>query len=136
MFHCCLVSKPCSTLLPHMDYSRSGSSVHQISQERILEWVVISFSSGTFWPIAGGFFIKEACPFSWLHTYSIGLVSPVKSIAIWNSAISFFFALLITTIFASCLDQWISNTIFWSSEYVNNFLIQNSLSRVCLCSRL
>jgi len=29
-----------------MDYSLSGSSVHGISQARILEWVAISFSKG------------------------------------------------------------------------------------------
>ena len=30
-----------------MDYSPPGSSVHVISQARILEWVVISFSRGS-----------------------------------------------------------------------------------------
>ena len=30
-----------------MDYSLSGSSVHGISQARILEWVAISFSKGS-----------------------------------------------------------------------------------------
>ena len=29
-----------------MDYSPPGSSVHEISQARILEWVAISFSRG------------------------------------------------------------------------------------------
>ena len=33
-----------------MDYSWPGSSVHVISQARILEWVVISFSRGSSWP--------------------------------------------------------------------------------------
>ena len=47
-----------------MDYSLTGSSVHGISQERILEWVAIFFSRETSWSrdrtqvscIAGGFF--------------------------------------------------------------------------------
>ena len=50
-----------------MDYShgvKSGSSVHGILQTRILEWVAISFSRGSFWPrdrtwvfcLAGEFF--------------------------------------------------------------------------------
>ena len=47
-----------------MDCSPPGSSVHGISQARILEWVAISFSRGSSWPrdqtwvscIAGGFF--------------------------------------------------------------------------------
>ena len=33
-----------------MDCSPPGSSVHGISQERILAWVAISFSRGFFWP--------------------------------------------------------------------------------------
>ena len=33
-----------------MDYSPPGASVHGISQARILEWVVISFSRGSSLP--------------------------------------------------------------------------------------
>ena len=33
-----------------MDWSLPGSSVHGISQARILEWVAISFSRGSSWP--------------------------------------------------------------------------------------
>ena len=32
-----------------MDYSPPGSSVHGISQPRLVEWVAICFSSGSFW---------------------------------------------------------------------------------------
>ena len=50
-----------------MDCSLPGSSVHGISQARILEWVVISFSRGSSWSrnrtwvscLAGRFFIAE-----------------------------------------------------------------------------
>ena len=43
---CCyhLVAKSCLTLCNHMDYSPPGSSVHRISQARILQWVAISSS--------------------------------------------------------------------------------------------
>ena len=45
--YCChLVSHLCLTLCDSMDYSTPGSSVHGISQARILEWVAIPFSSG------------------------------------------------------------------------------------------
>ena len=47
-FHCCLVAKSCLTLCDPMDYSLPGSSVHVILQARILEWVAISFSRGSF----------------------------------------------------------------------------------------
>ena len=41
---CCLVTKSCPILCNPMDCSPPGSSVHGISQARILEWVDISFS--------------------------------------------------------------------------------------------
>ena len=41
---CCLVTKSCLTLCDPMDYSPPGSSVHGISQARILEWDAIFFS--------------------------------------------------------------------------------------------
>ena len=65
-FLCCLVTKSCPTLCDFMDCELPGSSVHGISQARILEWVVISFSRGL--PdsgielasaLAGGFFTTE-----------------------------------------------------------------------------
>ena len=40
----------CPTLCDPMDCSPPGSSVHGISQARILEWVVISFSKGSSQP--------------------------------------------------------------------------------------
>ena len=39
-----LLAQSCPTLFEPMDYSPSGSSVHRISQARILEWVAISSS--------------------------------------------------------------------------------------------
>ena len=39
-----LVAKSCLTLETPVDWSPPGSSVHGISQARILEWVAISFS--------------------------------------------------------------------------------------------
>ena len=44
---CCLVAQSCPTLCDPTDYDPPGSSVHGISQERILEWVAISFSRGS-----------------------------------------------------------------------------------------
>ena len=42
-----LVSQLCSTLCDPMDCNSPGSSVHEILQARILEWVAISFSRGS-----------------------------------------------------------------------------------------
>ena len=42
------VAKSCLTLCNPMDWSLPGSPVHGISQARILEWVAISYSEGSF----------------------------------------------------------------------------------------
>ena len=48
IFCCCLVPRPCPILLPpHGLCSLPGSSIHEISQAGILEWVAISFSRGS-----------------------------------------------------------------------------------------
>ena len=39
------------TLCDPMDYSPPGSSVHGILQTRILEWVALPFSRGSYWQI-------------------------------------------------------------------------------------
>ena len=44
---CCLVTKSCPTLCGPMDCSPPDSSVHGISQARVLEWAAISFSKGS-----------------------------------------------------------------------------------------
>ena len=44
----CLFTQSCLTLWPHE--LEPGSSVHGIHQARILEWVAISFSKGSFLP--------------------------------------------------------------------------------------
>ena len=49
----CLVTKPCSTLCDPVDCSTPGSSVHGISQARILQWFAISFSRGSSQPRDG-----------------------------------------------------------------------------------
>ena len=43
-----LVSQSCTTLCDPMDCNPPGSSVHGISQAKILEWVAISSSRGSF----------------------------------------------------------------------------------------
>ena len=44
------VSQSCLTLCNPMDCSPPGSSVHGILQARMLEWVAIPFSGGSFQP--------------------------------------------------------------------------------------
>ena len=48
---CCLVRRHVTDSSENpMDYSVPGSSVHEISQTRTLEWVAISFSRRSSWP--------------------------------------------------------------------------------------
>ena len=73
---CCLITQLCLTILgPHRLYP--GSSVHEIFQARILEWVAIFFSRGssqpkdwnyipTFLALAGGFFTN--IPYLYIST--------------------------------------------------------------------
>ena len=56
-----LVAQSCATLCDSMDFSPPGSSVHGILQAKILQWVAISFFTGSSRPrgqtcIAGRFF--------------------------------------------------------------------------------
>ena len=63
----CSVVQSCPTLCNPMDCSLPGSSVHGISQARILEWIAISSSRGSSQPrdqtctstLAGRFFTTE-----------------------------------------------------------------------------
>ena len=47
---CCLVAKLSLTPCNPMEYSPPGSSIHGISQAWILEWIAISFSTGSSQP--------------------------------------------------------------------------------------
>ena len=63
----CLVTKSCATLCNPMAYSLPGSFVYGAFQTRILDWVAIPFSRGSFRSrdqtriscIEGGFFTTE-----------------------------------------------------------------------------
>ena len=74
-FSCSVMSYSCDP----MDCSLPGSSVHGISQARILEWVAISLSRGSPQPrnqtwvscIAGGFFTNWATRKSWFRRLNL-----------------------------------------------------------------
>ena len=83
--HCCLVTKSGTTAYSPMDCSPPGSSVHGISQARILEWVAISFSRGSLRSrdqtrvpalhcIASGFFTTEPPRMSWLLCWVVAFI--------------------------------------------------------------
>ena len=49
LYCCCSVAQSCLPLWDTVDCSEPDSSVHGISQARIVEWVAISFSMGSSW---------------------------------------------------------------------------------------
>ena len=76
---CCFVAKLYLTLCDPMNCSPPGSSVHRISQARILEWAAISFSRGSSLPRDGSCLSCLACRF--FTTEAIG--KPVLSMGTW-----------------------------------------------------
>ena len=74
-----------------MDCSPLGSFVHEISQERILEWVALSFSRGSSWP--GNQTICKTDNFTW-------------SFLIWMLFISFSYLLPLASTSSSVLNRY------------------------------
>ena len=73
LLYVCLVAQSCSTDHNPLHCTPPGSSVHGISQARIVEWVAISFSRGSSWSrdqtqvscvswMAGRFFTRWTIP--------------------------------------------------------------------------
>ena len=94
----CSVIQLCPTLCDSMDCSLPGSSVHGISQARILQWVAIFFSRGSSWPkdwncvscissIAGRFFTLWTVGEAWHYKNGRWKNSPEK--AEWKPSINF-----------------------------------------------
>ena len=68
------------TICNLVDYSPPGSSVHRILQKRILEWVAISFSRGSFWLRDWTGISYISCTGMWIVLYRSHLGSPALSI--------------------------------------------------------
>ena len=85
-----LISQSCLTLCDPTDCSRPGSSVHGILQARILQWVAIPFSRGSFQPtnpslyIAGRFFTIWATREAVLHGH-LAASQKLSMNALWPS---------------------------------------------------
>ena len=121
--HGVLVSKSCPTLCDAMDCSPVGSSVHGILQERILEWVSISFSKGSSQPrnwtqvscIAGRFFtnwaMREACIHTHTHTHTHIYI---------KSCLCLLLCFKLSTIFYSSEDKVQNSLLLFSHSVVSN----------------
>ena len=77
-----LVAQSLSDSLRPMDCSLPGSSVHRISQARILEWVAISFSTGSSQPRD---WTQVSCIAGRLYCVShLRLHLPVQGVWVWS----------------------------------------------------
>ena len=113
-----LISQSCLTLCDPMDCSPPGSSVHGISQARILEWVAISFSRGSSPSrdqtqvscIAGRVFIIWATNSSqfWLYVHEDSIRSYRLSVQSFRTA---------PTNFRCQLQAGVVNLCFWPTCY-------------------
>ena len=72
---CCLLAKSCPTLCDLMDCGPPDSSVHDILQARILEWVAISSPRGSSQPTDQ---TRISCKFPELQADSLPLSQPRK----------------------------------------------------------
>ena len=68
------VAQPCPTLGDHMDCSSLGSSLYGIFHARILEWVTISYSMGSFPPSSQTY---VSCSGRWIHYHCATWEAPI-----------------------------------------------------------
>ena len=118
----------------HMDFSPPVSPVHGIFQARILEWVGMPFSRGSFWPrdwtpvpcIAGRFFTaepsgkpKQSNTFSLTsHTYELTCRNTEgKKLLILSSSIYSLGEGNGTPLQCSCLENPMDGEAWWAAIY-------------------
>ena len=84
----CVCTQSCLTLCQPMECNPPGSLVHGISQARILEWVAISFSSGSSWPRDRTLVSCVSCIGRWI-LYCCGHLEKKSILCVWNVWFSF-----------------------------------------------
>ena len=127
-----LVIQSCPTLCDPMDYSPPGSSVHEISQARILERVAISFSGDL--PNPG---IEPRSPALQAHSLLTELQGNRQHQAFWAYTLSAFWR---------GLKQYnetavgFSKKLFWASfsqlSKQKELSISSLMGRLCACVNL
>ena len=132
-------AQSCSTLCDPMDCSPPGSSVHGISQGRILEWVAISSSRESLQPrdwthISWVSLIDRQILYQWATwraTYSAGRCH--LSYSNWPGSFRYK-RLLCFLIPSSCwrIMVWfsLSNLVYWFHEFPGNFFINHLVFRL------
>ena len=78
----CVCVQLCSTLQELMDYNLPGSSIHGIFQTRILEWVAISYCSGSSQPRHRTRISNISCIGRWILYHCIAWEAPKQKLDI------------------------------------------------------
>ena len=110
---CAKSLQSCLTLCNTMDCSLSGSSVHGILQARILEWVAIPSSRGSFQStvepvsfmspaLAGGFFKPHPHTHTLIHADGILPCQKNRPVFILSHVVQFIMLCLHVSLFWSC----------------------------------
>ena len=115
---CCLLTKSCLTLCNPMNYRPLGSSVHGISQARILVWVAISSSRESSRPRDQSHisYIGRQILYRWDTRYTLGISKYTLlflftcSINFWIIFLHFFFLILVTALELDCPIEWSLST--------------------------
>ena len=111
---CVLVDQSCLILCDPMDCSPPGSSVHGILQARILEWVAIPFSRGSFqprdWTCVFCIGRRILCCLS--HHGSPELFLSIPKLWVWGALC------MHKNTYRSALTWWLCFTICWIRHYI------------------
>ena len=116
---CCLITKLCPTLCDPMGCSPPGSSVHELSQARILEWVVISFSKGSSLPGVKLSLLHCRCTLYCLShqgssTAVLALCHSVLSASSQRDSLSV--KLILLDFYVTCLSHEIKKTYYFTVD--------------------
>ena len=138
--HCCLISKSCPTLYDPMDCSPPGSSVHGISQARVLKWVALpspralpDLGIKPMSPAQAGRFFLCSSLFPMFSLEFVGFVFLIfKCSYLCSRDISLSYML---QIFASNLSFYFAYVVFqFKIKYLKFFCIVNfSTFSLCVC---
>ena len=118
--HACVHALLCLTLCDSMDCSLSGSSLHGIVHARILEWVAVSFSRGSFWPRDQTHIscVGRQILYHWVTWRSPSLWQyPLKSSCRYMKPNWNFWKISCITLKLNCKTEW----TLWERERVGRF---------------
>ena len=114
------VAQLCLTLWEPMDCSLPGSSVHGISQAKILEWVAIACSRVSSWPKDRTHVSSVSCTVKWFFTTS----TP------WEASIDVYYVFLIKKI-TKYDKEYDPTYIFFPEFHINEIIANVAFTVVC-----